>query len=127
MLCTMIRRMLIVVLIIAASSCGKLFWVKIDCRKFDSESIKFAPGKMHDTISYVNDRGDVKHFVVSDKRIHHTTDYISDTGCSCLDNVKTLYLHERDSMWIDYLEQYVYDNKSKRYMNISAIIDGKLS
>src|SRR5690242_7577964 len=98
------NRIFVVILGCVISACGVLWNVKVECRKFNDSSLKFFPGKLNDSISFVNDAGDTLHFILRDKRIFHTTQYTSDTGCGCEDEVKALYVHQNDSIWIDYSE-----------------------
>jgi hypothetical protein len=105
------------------TGCGYLFLKEIKCREFKDDNIKLFPGAINDTITFVNDRGNKKHFVINDKMAHHTTNYVSDTGCSCHDMIQILLTSGNDSIWYRQELNYIYDMKDIEYFEITFVLD----
>lgn len=110
--------------LILLSSCGYLFLRDVKCRSFEVEKLKLFPGAISDTISFLSSSGQKKTFIISDKLANHTTNYVSDTGCSCHDFIQILYTSAQDSIWYTYDLNYIYDQPGQEYFSVSFVLDG---
>ncbi|WKZ58857.1 MAG: hypothetical protein QY309_13370 [Cyclobacteriaceae bacterium] len=119
----MIHKAILLILTLSLTSCGYLFWKEIKCREFKAENLSLFPGQLNDTISFADKQGNVRHFIINDKRAQHTTRYISDTGCSCHDFVQMLYISGQDSIWTKLQLNYIYDQKEKQYFEVWFVLD----
>lgn len=116
-------KLLLIFALFILTGCGYLFFKEIKCREFRTDNIKLFPGSLNDTVTFFNDKGIKKHFVISDKMAHHTTNYVSDTGCSCHDMIQILYTSGHDSIWYRHDANYIYDQKEKEYFEITFVLD----
>jgi hypothetical protein len=118
------QRIILILVMFSLTSCGYLFLKEIKCRELRSDNLRLFPGKLNDTISFIGNDSIIKHFIINDKRVQHTTKYISDTGCSCHDIIQMLYTSGQDSIWTMYQLNYIYDQKEKEYFEIFFVLDG---
>lgn len=115
----------ITILSLCLTSCGILFWTKIDCREFENtEDLVWFPGLVGDTVSFVKSDNSVERYVIGHKFIVHTTDYISDTGCSCNDIWGSALGNGSDSIFYWAGSDYIYDQDQTRYDRVLIDIKG---
>jgi hypothetical protein len=114
-----IKTFLLLITIITLNSCGILMNREITCREYSFKNEYFwFPHKKGDTLSFVNQFGEKKHFQVVDKRIYHQDKYISDTGCGCNDFTQMLITNYIDSIWFTHRVKYIYDHEPNHYEDI---------
>ncbi len=107
------------------SSCGTLFFSQVDCREFENnKDLVWYPGIKGDTIRFMKSDNSLVKFIIADKFITHTTSYISDTGCSCLDIWGISLSNGSDSIHYWGGSNYIYDQDQKRYDRIFIEING---
>jgi len=102
-----------------------LFFSQVDCREFENnKDLVWYPGIKGDTIRFMKSDNSLVKFIIADKFITHTTSYISDTGCSCLDIWGISLSNGSDSIHYWGGSNYIYDQDQKRYDRIFIEING---
>ena len=114
---TTITKSLVVIISIPflfLTSCGKLFWIEIECRDFELTVEKYwFPESVNQSVIFVNSSGEEKEFIVTEKISSHVTNYFSDTGCGCRDYSNMTLVSESDSIYLQRVSTYVYDNEAE--------------
>lgn len=107
------------------SACGILFLTKVDCRKFENNlDLEWYPGNKGDTIIFIKSDNTLAKFIIANKFIIHTTSYISDSGCSCLDIWGISLSNGSDSIHYWGGSNYIYDQEKERYDRVFIELEG---
>lgn len=125
------KRLIIIFLITSGLflSCGKIIFREIKCRNFQLKGENYwFPLYVGDSVVFINPSTNArKKYIVVNKYISHRTEYISDTGCGCLDVSGMLLTSGSDSLWFKNELRYVEDQKGNYYEDIIFVIKNKKS
>jgi hypothetical protein len=113
-----------VVLTTSVTSCLKDNRRTVECDPFSNQSdLAWFAGLDGETLTFQNQDGAEKIFVIEDKYIIHTTSFLTESGCNCHDIWGILLSSDADSVGI--FSQYIYnENQEARLDNLNMRIDG---
>lgn len=118
------RFIIILATLIVNTSCGVLLWVDNPCREFalDGEEYWF-PQSLGDTVTFVNNESEKMEFVITGKVSSHVTKYITDTGCSCRDYSNMEMVCGLDTIYLQRLSKYIYDDAAVTALHVVFMFD----
>lgn len=101
-------------------------WRNIDCRPFELNLQKFwFQGHELNSYKFINQKtNEIKNFILIEKKIFHTTNYISDTGCGCIDSSVELLINDQDTLWLYCESVYVESNEAELSEKYFVSING---
>ena len=109
-------------------SCDFFPFHNVTCREFAyHDALKWYPGYIGDTITFVKQDHTKVDFIIKKKYIYHITDYTSDSGCGCYDCYGMTIMHAKDTIDMFGEASYVNDNDAIRGSYIYAKVDGNMS